>query len=158
MVTTLSQDLCKEAWSVSQARQHVCNVASCAPVPLRNPALCGLLQKWVSEYSLYCSLSIPRYLPPPSSPVLCGAMCSALALLVTALEQCLPSTHTHTQCGQALYWSRFSHANKAQVGPCAEKQKVLGTLCPTNLLTWLTGWWSHAGSICDVLVNQVLPG
>lgn len=32
----------------------------------------------------------------PPSPVLCGAMCSALALLVTALEQCLPSTHTRT--------------------------------------------------------------
>lgn len=33
----------------------------------------------------------------PPSPVLCGAMCSALALLVTALEQCLLYTHTHTR-------------------------------------------------------------
>lgn len=30
-----------------------------------------------------------------------------------------------------------SHRNK----------KVLGLLCPTNLVTWLKGWWHHVGSI-----------
>lgn len=86
MFTTLSQDLCAEAKSLCQGEQHVCNVASWASGPLRKPSLvpsvpaAAKVSQWVHLVSL-------------SSPVLCGAMCLAVALLATELEQ---FTHAHT--------------------------------------------------------------
>lgn len=40
-------------------------------------------------------------------------------------------------------------------GHVRKSKRVFGTLCPINLVTWLTGWWSHVGSICDRFVYQV---
>ncbi len=145
MLTTLSQDLYAEAWSVSQAEQHVCNVASCAPGPLRNPALCRLLQKWVSKNSLYCSLSIPRYLAPSLSCSLWGHVlgtriaCDSTWALFTFRAHTHTHTHTHTHnaaypCADLdfhaktnLRWDLvvpLGGALEAQgVEPCANKQK-----------------------------------
>lgn len=90
MVTVLSQDLVSQARSGARLQR-----GSCAPGPLRAPAL-FLLQKWVSEYSLYCSV-----LPPSCSLLLSSFPRSRWGhVLGTRIagdnaEQCLLYTRTH---------------------------------------------------------------
>lgn len=80
--------------------QHVCNVASCAPGPLRQPSLVLSVRGCCKSESV-STACIALFQSPvicgPPSPFFCGAMCSALALLVTImLQQCLPPMRTHT--------------------------------------------------------------
>lgn len=106
MVTTLSQDLCAKAWSESASLSSMSATwPPCAPGPLRKPSLVqsvpGCCKSESVSTDCIALFQSPAIYRPPSL-VLCGAMCSALALLVTALEQCLPYTHTHSHIMQPI--------------------------------------------------------
>ena len=62
-----------------------------------------LLQMWVSEYSLYCSLSILCYLPPSPSRSLWGhVLGTRIAVWQHLIGVYLACAHARTQCRQPI--------------------------------------------------------
>lgn len=138
--------------------------------PFKKPSLvqsAAKVSQWVQLVLL--SLSIPRYLPPSPSHSLWGHVLGTRIACDNAWALFTFHIHTHNaaypctdldfpnkqgQGGDSSLWKeevwRLKGCNHVR-----RTNKVLGTLCPTNLVTLLTGWWSHVGSICDRLSYQV---
>lgn len=170
MVTTLSQDLYAEAWSVSQAEQHVCNVASSAPGPLRKPSLvpsAAKVSQWVQLVLLSFNPPLSAALPLPFSVGPCAWHSHCLWQRLSTVY--LPHIHIHNAaypCTELDFhiqtMSRWGLVplgggglEAQEVRPCARNQKGtwhLESSQPGDIINRVV---KSCGSICDRLSYQV---